>query len=100
MTIVIPMVLIIIGFGLLVKGADVLVDGSSNIAKRFHIPEIVIGLTIVSIGTSLPEMFISVTSSINGYTDIALGNVIGSNIFNILAILGTNRSRTWFSSMK
>jgi len=88
MTIVIPIFLIIIGFGLLIKGADVLVDGSSNIAKRFHIPEIVIGLTIVSIGTSLPELFVSVMSALNGHSDMAIGNVIGSNICNLLLILG------------
>lgn len=88
MTIGISIVLIIIGFGLLIKGADILVDGSSNIAKRFHIPEIVIGLTIVSIGTSLPELFVSVTSALNGHSDMALGNVIGSNICNLLLILG------------
>lgn len=60
----IPIVLIIIGFALLIKGADFLVEGSSNIAKKFHIPEIIIGLTIVSIGTSMPELFVSVTSSL------------------------------------
>jgi len=88
MSIWLSFILIIIGFVLLVKGAEFLVDGSSDIAQKFHIPQIVIGLTIVSIGTSLPEMFISVTSSINGYTDMALGNVIGSNICNLLLILG------------
>lgn len=81
-------VLIIIGFGLLIKGADFLVDGSSNIAKRFHIPEIIIGLTIVSIGTSMPELFVSSTSSLNGSSDMALGNIIGSNLCNLLLILG------------
>ena len=60
----IPIVLIIIGFALLIKGADFLVEGSSNIAKKFHIPEIIIGLTIVSIGTSMPELFVSVTSAL------------------------------------
>ena len=88
MTVLLSFVLIIIGFILLIKGAEFLVDGSSNIAKKFYIPQIVIGLTIVSIGTSLPEMFISVTSSLSGYTDIALGNVIGSNICNLILILG------------
>ena len=88
MSILLYFILIIIGFILLIKGAEFLVDGSSNIARKFHIPQIVIGLTIVSIGTSLPEMFISVTSSINGYTDMAIGNVIGSNICNLLLILG------------
>jgi len=81
--------LIILGFILLIKGADFLVDGASNIAKKFHIPEIIIGLTIVSIGTSLPELFVSITSAIDGYPDMAIGNVIGSNISNLLLILGT-----------
>lgn len=80
--------LIIIGFILLIKGADFLVEGSSSIAKKFHIPEIIIGLTIVSIGTSMPELFVSITSAINGYSDMAVGNVIGSNICNLLLILG------------
>ena len=80
--------LIIIGFILLIKGADLLVDGSSCIAKKFHIPEIIIGLTIVSIGTSMPELFVSTTSSINGYSDMSIGNIIGSNLCNLLLILG------------
>ena len=80
--------LIILGFILLIKGADLLVDGSSLIAKKLHISEIIIGLTIVSIGTSMPELFVSVESSIKGYQDMAIGNVIGSNICNLLLILG------------
>ena len=80
--------LIILGFVLLIKGADFLVDGASNIAKKFHIPEIIIGLTIVSIGTSMPELFVSITSAIQGRSDMAIGNVIGSNIANLLLILG------------
>ena len=80
--------LIILGFVLLIKGADFLVEGSSNIAKKFHIPEIIIGLTIVSIGTSMPELFVSTTSSINGYADMSIGNIIGSNLCNLLLILG------------
>ena len=81
-------VLIIIGFLLLIKGADILVEGSSQIAKKLKIPEIIIGLTIVSIGTSMPELFVSVTSALNGSPNIALGNVVGSNICNLLLILG------------
>ena len=81
-------ILIIIGFALLIVGADLLVDGASGIAKKFHIPEIIIGLTIVSIGTSMPELFVSITSAIDGYSDMALGNVIGSNLSNLLLILG------------
>lgn len=80
--------LILIGFVLLIKGADFLVEGSSNVAKRFHIPEIIIGLTIVSIGTSMPELFVSITSALEGYSDMAIGNVIGSNVCNLLLILG------------
>lgn len=80
--------LIIIGFALLVKGADFLVEGSSSIAKKFHIPEIIIGLTIVSIGTSMPELFVSLTSALEGHSDMSMGNVIGSNIANLLLILG------------
>lgn len=79
---------ILFGFILLIKGADYLVEGSSNIAKKFHIPEIIIGLTIVSIGTSMPELFVSTTSAINGHSDMAMGNVIGSNLCNLLLILG------------
>lgn len=81
-------VLIIIGFVLLIVGADILVDGSSGIAKKFHIPEIIIGLTIVSIGTSMPELFVSITSALDGYSDMAIGNIIGSNLCNLLLILG------------
>lgn len=80
--------LIFVGFVLLIKGADFLVDGSSNIAKKFHIPEIIIGLTIVSIGTSMPELFVSITSALEGYSDMAMGNIIGSNVCNLLLILG------------
>ncbi len=89
--------LIIVGFFLLIKGADFLVEGSSKIAKKFHIPEIIIGLTIVSIGTSMPELFVSITSALDGYSDMAIGNVIGSNIANLLLILGLS---TVISSVK
>lgn len=85
---VLAILLISLGFILLIKGADFLVEGSSNIAKKFHIPEIIIGLTIVSIGTSMPELFVSVTSAIEGYSDMAIGNVVGSNVCNLLLILG------------
>ena len=81
-------ILIVLGFILLIKGADFLVDGASNIAKKFHIPDIIIGLTIVSIGTSMPELFVSITSAIEGYPDMAVGNIVGSNIANLLLILG------------
>lgn len=81
-------ILIIIGFALLIKGADLLVIGASKIAKKFNIPEIVIGLTVVAIGTSLPELVVSTTSALTGHSDIALGNVVGSNIANLFLILG------------
>jgi cation:H+ antiporter len=81
-------ILIVIGFVFLIKGADFLVDGASGIAKKFGIPDIIVGLTIVSIGTSMPELFVSLTSSMQGYGDISIGNVIGSNLCNLLLILG------------
>lgn len=84
----IEILLILLGFVFLIKGADFLVDGASSLAKKFGIPEIVIGLTIVSIGTSMPELFVSITSAIEGYSDMAIGNVLGSNICNLLLILG------------
>lgn len=80
--------LIIFGFILLIFGADLLVRGSSNIAKRFHIPEMLIGLTIVALGTSMPELMITITSAQKGATDLILGNAIGSNLCNLLLILG------------
>lgn len=79
---------IIIGFILLIKGADLLVEGASTIAKKFNIPEIIIGLTIVAIGTSLPELIVSLTSALKNHSDIAIGNVVGSNISNLFCILG------------
>lgn len=85
---IINILLILAGFVLLIKGADWLVEGASGIAKKFHIPEIIIGLTIVSIGTSMPELFVSITSAVKNLEDISLGNVIGSNICNLLLILG------------
>ena len=83
---VVWIILIVLGFILLIKGADFLVEGASNIAKKFHIPEIIIGLTIVSIGTSMPELFVSITSAIQGYPDMAIGNIVGSNIANLFLI--------------
>ena len=85
---IINILLIMLGFFLLIKGADILIDGASNIAKKFHIPEIVIGLTIVAIGTSMPELMVSLNASIKGLSDISVGNVIGSNLANLLLILG------------
>ncbi len=81
-------VFIAIGFAMLMLGAQWLVDGSSAIARKYHIPEIIIGLTIVSIGTSMPELMVSLTSAMEGHSDISIGNVIGSNLCNLLLILG------------
>ena len=88
MSIFLTVILIIIGFILLIKCADLLVDSSSSIAKKFHIPEIIIGLTIVSIGTSLPELMVSLKSAMSGHSDMSVGNVVGSNVCNLLLILG------------
>src|SRR5574344_1075879 len=85
---ILQIILIILGFLLLIKGADFLVEGASNIAKRFHIPEIVIGFTIVSIGTSMPELIVSSVAAVEGHSDIAIGNVVGSNLANLFFILG------------
>lgn len=85
---IVNILLILVGFVLLIKGADMLVDGSSSIAKKLRVSEIIIGLTIVSIGTSMPELFVSTSSALQGSSDISIGNVIGSNICNLLLILG------------
>lgn len=74
---------------LIIKGADWLTDGASAIARRFNIPSLVIGLTIVAFGTSAPELVVSVVSAVEGKTEMAIGNVVGSNLFNTLAIMGT-----------
>ena len=75
---------LIIGFVFLIKGADFFVEGSSSIAKKLKVPSIIIGLTIVAMGTSLPELVTSVVAAKKGENELALGNVVGSNIFNIL----------------
>ncbi len=80
--------LLLVGFAILIKGADFLVGGSSSIAKKFKISNIAIGLTVVAFGTSTPELLVSITSSLKGYDGAAFGNVIGSNSFNLLFILG------------
>lgn len=79
---------VFVGFILLIKGADFLVDGSSSLAKRFNVSTLMIGLTIVAFGTSMPEFIVNVIASFKGTTDIAMGNILGSNIANILLILG------------
>jgi len=83
--------LLLVGFVILIKGADFLVGGASSMAKKFNISNIAIGLTVVSFGTSAPELLVSVTSSLKGYNSAAFGNVIGSNNFNLLFILGVAR---------
>ncbi|WP_270939877.1 calcium/sodium antiporter [Romboutsia lituseburensis] len=81
-------ILLIIGFLLLIKGADTFVVGSSSIAKIFNVPTLIIGLTIVAFGTSAPEAAVSITAALKGNNDMAIANVVGSNIFNILAVVG------------
>lgn len=88
MELILNILLLIVGFVLLIKGADFFVDGASGIADRFGIPQIVIGLTIVALGTSAPEAAVSITAGFQGSTGIAIGNVLGSNILNVLIILG------------
>jgi len=80
--------LLLVGFAILIKGADYLVNGSSSIAKRFNISNLAIGLTVVAFGTSTPELLVNIMSSVKGYNDAAFGNIIGSNTFNLLFILG------------
>ena len=81
-------ILLIIGFVFLVKGADAFVEGSSSIAKHFRVPSLIIGMTIVAMGTSLPETAVSVTASIAGSNALAVSNAIGSNIFNLMVVIG------------
>ncbi|KKW33051.1 MAG: Na+/Ca+ antiporter, CaCA family [Candidatus Uhrbacteria bacterium GW2011_GWA2_52_8d] len=80
--------LVLGGFYVLIKGADYLVNGASSLARRLGVPALVIGLTVVAFGTSAPELFVNVIAALNGSTDIAIGNVLGSNLANILVILG------------
>ena len=88
------LVKLVIGFLFLVKGADCFVDGASSVAKKFRIPAFVIGLTIVAFGTSAPELAVSITAAMKGSNDIAIGNVVGSNIFNTLVVLGASAAIT------
>ena len=83
-------ILFVIGFVFLIKGADFLVDGSVSIARRLKVSDLVIGLTVVAFGTSTPELFVNIVASFKGNADIAIGNVLGSNIANILLILGVS----------
>lgn len=88
MQILVQVLFLIIGFFLLIKGADYFVEGACAVAERFHIPQMVIGLTIVAMGTSAPEAAISITAGIKGNVGIAIGNILGSNILNVLLVLG------------
>jgi cation:H+ antiporter len=81
-------ILLLVGFVILIKGADFLVNGSSSVAKRFNVSNLAIGLTVVAFGTSTPELLVNIMSSMKGYNDAAYGNIIGSNTFNLLFILG------------
>lgn len=88
MQMVLQIVLLVAGFVALIKGADLFVDGSSSLAAIFKVPSIIIGLTIVAMGTSAPELAVSTSAAINGSNEIALSNVVGSNLFNLLMVLG------------
>ena len=88
MELLLQVFLLILGFAMLVKGADWFVDGAAGMAVKFGIPQLVVGLTIVAMGTSAPEAAVSITGAMNGAADIAVGNILGSNILNILIILG------------
>lgn len=88
MTVVNQLALLVVGFVFLVKGADWFVEGAGKVAEKFGIPQLVIGLTIVAMGTSLPEAAVSVSAALKGSADITIGNVVGSNILNVLIILG------------
>lgn len=88
MNIVIDVVFVLVGFVLLIKGADYFVDGASSLARKLRIPSLIVGLTIVALGTSLPELAVSVSASVGGQNSIAVSNVVGSNTFNLLVVLG------------
>ena len=89
-SIILNLLFLVIGMIFLIKGADFFVDGASRVAKAFHIPSLIIGLTLVSIGTSLPELSVSVNAALTGNADISYGNVIGSNIFNVFVVIGAS----------
>ena len=80
--------LLVVGFVGLIKGADFFVEGASNVAKRFKVPSLIIGLTIVAMGTSLPETAVSISASLAGSNSLAISNVAGSNLFNLLVVVG------------
>ncbi|MCR5624819.1 MAG: sodium:calcium antiporter, partial [Lachnospiraceae bacterium] len=88
MTALFYILLLIVGFLCLIKGADFFVDGSAALAKNFKVPGVIVGLTVVAMGTSAPELAVSTSAALMGSNEIAISNVIGSNIFNILMVLG------------
>ncbi len=88
--ILIAILMLVGGFVLLVKGADFFVDGSSSVARRLKVPSLIIGMTIVAMGTSLPELSVSVVASMNGSNSLAVSNVVGSNLFNLMVVLGAS----------
>lgn len=90
MNMIIQIILLLVGFVVLVKGADFFVDGSSSIAAALKVPAVIIGLTVVAFGTSAPELAVSVTASLHGSNGIAVGNVVGSNMFNLLMVIGVS----------
>lgn len=98
--IILSLVKLVVGFLLLVKGADWFVEGASSVAKKLRIPTFVIGLTIVAFGTSAPELAVSLTAALKGSNDIAIGNVVGSNFFNTLVVLGASAAITPISVEK
>ena len=88
MELFLAIVLMILGLVMLIKGSDVFIDVGTRIGKMFKMSEILIGLTIVCIGTSLPELLLSISASLNGTSDFLIGNIVGTNIFNICVVLG------------
>ena len=94
MKILLDVVILIVGFVALIKGADWFVDGAAALAKKLKVPGLIIGLTVVAMGTSAPELAVSITAAMKGSNDIAIGNVVGSNIFNTLVVLGASAAIT------
>ena len=87
-SVIISIIMLIGGFFLLIKGADYFVDGSSSLAAKMKIPSLIVGLTIVAMGTSAPELAVSISAAVGGSNSLAVSNVIGSNLFNIMVVLG------------
>ena len=100
MALIKSIIILIIGFALLMKGADYFVEGSSSVAKQLHVPSMIIGMTIVAMGTSLPECAVSVTASLTGNNSLAVSNVVGSNIFNLMVVCGAWICRDAFRTFR